>query len=301
MTRSRRESKPAIARRLPSLRAILAFESTARNLSIAGAAGELNLTSSAVSHSIIGLESLLGAKLFRRKRDGVALTEAGRNILAEVRPALAHLDTAFAPPIGDRKRLAVTIHPSLATRWLLPRLPNLVASAPDIRFEILLTDELAEFEIDRAADVAIRFGPGGWPGLDAIRLLDEQVVPVASPNYRGGDLPKAPADLAQCALITNPWQPWAPWLAARGIVWDDARAAVAIHDSSMVIQAAVAGAGVALARALLAHADLEAGRLTPLFHDEALMDFAYWLAWPKNTRKLVLIETLLDWLKQEIA
>ena len=301
VTQPRPHATPTIARRLPSLRAILAFEATARNLSIARAADELNLSSSAVSHSIIGLEAQLGAKLFRRMRNGVTLTEAGRNILAEVRTALSALDAAFSPPQVGPKRLAITVHPSFATRWLLPRLASLLAFAPDVRFEILPTDELAEFEIDRTADVAIRFGPGGWAGLEAIRLSEERMLPVASPHYREGDLPRTPQDLLRCDLITNPWQPWAPWLARHGIDWEDARAAVEIRDSSMVVQAAVAGAGVALARELLANADLAAGGLVRLFGIEQTMDYGYWLAWPKGTRKRALIELLLAWLKRELS
>lgn len=285
--------------RLPSLRSLLAFETTARTLSIARAAIELNLTPSAVSHSIVGLETQLGAKLFRRKRNGVVLTATGRLIISEVRTALAHLGSAFSSPVSSSQRLAITMLPSFATRWFMPRLPRLLAFAPDILFDIHVADELTEFEIDRTADVAIRFGPGGWPGLEFVKLLDECVIPVASPNYRGGNLPKAESDLLQCALISNPWQPWAPWFAAIGIDWDESEAAVKIRDSSMVVQAAVEGVGVALARSLLARADLASGKLVQLFDIERPTDYAYWLAWPKGTQKRTQIDKLLAWFNRE--
>lgn len=286
--------------RLPSLRSLLAFETTARTLSIARAAVELNLTPSAVSHSILGLETQIGTKLFRRKRNGMVLTATGRMILAEVRTALAHLGGVFSPPVNSSKRLAITTLPNFATRWLIPRLPSLMAFAPDILFDIHVTDELTEFEIERTADVAIRFGPGGWGGLELVKLLDERVIPVASPNYRGGDLPKVETDLLQCALITNPWQPWAPWFAFLGIDWDDSDAAVKIRDSSLVVQAAVEGVGVALARSLLAKADLASGKLVQLFNVERPTDYAYWLAWPKGTQKRAQIDRLVAWFHREL-
>jgi LysR family glycine cleavage system transcriptional activator len=290
----------SISSRLPSLRALLAFETTARTLSIGKAAIELNLTPSAVSHSIVGLETQIGTKLFRRTRNGVTLTSTGRTILAEVRTALNHLGSAFAPPSSVAKQPAITVLPNFATRWLIPRLANLLAFAPDIRFKLLLTDEITEFEIDRTADAAIRYGPGGWPGLECVKLHDERVFPVCSPNYRGGNLPKTERELAHCALIANPWQPWTPLFDALGIEWDDDAAAVEITDSSMAIQAAVEGTGITLARGLLVSGELASGRLVRLFEIEQRTQYCYWVAWPKGTRKRAQIDTLVSWLQREM-
>ncbi len=291
-----------LVRRLPSLRAVLAFEATARNLSLARAAQELNLTSGALSHSIAGLESQLGVKLLPRLRNGVALTPAGREILGDVRAALVHLDAAF-PPLSrpDPATLSLSVLPSFATRWLVPRLAAFKAFAPEIRIDLNATEEVTEFDIDRRADVAIRFGPGGWEGVEAIRILDERVFAVAAPGFNGGVFPKSIAELAEGELITNPWQPWRPWFAAAGVEWDDSEAAIVIRESSLVVQAAVEGVGVALVRGMLADRDLKAGRLVRLFPHEVPSEYAYWLVWPKATRKRPLIDRFAAWLADEVA
>jgi DNA-binding transcriptional LysR family regulator len=291
-------SKP---KRLPSLKALLAFEATSRNLSISRAAKELNLTASAVSYSIAVLEAQLHDKLFQRVRNGVLLTDTGRQFLATAQAALSLMESAFAAPASGPRDLAISVLPSFATRWLIPRLPRLLARAPDIRFEIQSIQVLTEFDIEHSADVGIRFGSGDWPALDTLKLANERVVPVASPAYRGGRLPMAPEELAECKLIVNPRTPWSLWANQFGLRLGEEDAVLSIDDTSMVIQAAVAGLGIALARGLMVADELASGRLVPVFQSAEIADRGYWLAWPKNSRKRALIDRLAGWLSEEMA
>lgn len=288
-------------KRLPSLQALLAFEATARNLSISRAAKELNLTASAVSHSIAVLEEQAHDKLFQRVRNGVVLTESGRQFLETAQAALSLVESAFAAPTSGPRNLAISVLPSFATRWLMPRLPKLLAYAPDVRFEIQSIQALTEFDIEHSADVGIRFGSGDWPALDTIKLAKERVVPVACPAYRDGRLPRSPEELAECQLIFNPRTPWSLWATEFGLRLGEKEAMLSIDDTSMVIQAAVAGLGVGLARGLMVADELASGRLVPLFRSVEIAGRGYWLAWPKNSRKRALIDRLAAWLSQELS
>ncbi|HWX36707.1 MAG TPA: LysR substrate-binding domain-containing protein [Steroidobacteraceae bacterium] len=287
--------------RLPSLKALLAFEATARNLSISRAAKELNLTASAVSYSISVLEAQLHNKLFQRGRNGVVLTGTGRQFLGTAQAALVLMESAFAAPPSGPRDLAISVLPSFATRWLIPRLPRLLAHAPDIRFEIQSIQVLTEFDIEHSADVGIRIGSGDWPALETIKLANERLVAVASPAYRQGRLPTAPEELAKCELIFNPRTPWSLWANQFGLRLSEKDTVLSIDDTSMAIQVAVAGLGIALARGLMVADELASGRLVPLFQSVEIVDRGYWLAWPKNTRKRALIDRLAAWLSQELS
>ena len=287
-------------KRLPSLKALLAFEATARNLSISRAAKELSLTASAVSHSIAVLEAQLHDKLFERRRNGVVLTELGRQFLGTAQVALSLVESAFAAPKSGPRDLAISVLPSLATRWLMPRLPRLMAYAPDVRFEIQSVQVLTEFDIEQSADVGLRFGSGDWPALDTLKLANERVVPVASPAYRDGRLPKAPEELGACKLIFNPRTPWSLWATQSGLKLSAKDAVLSINDTSMAIQAAVAGLGIALARSLMVADELASGRLVQLFQSAEITG-SYWLAWPKSSRKRALVDRLAAWLSEEMS
>jgi len=262
---------------------------------------ELNLTAGAVSHSIAALEVQSCNKLFERVTNGVVLTSSGRQLLGATRAALSLLDLAFATPPPGPRRLAISVLPSFATRWLVPRLPRLLGHAPDIRFEVQSVQGLTEFDIEHSADAGIRLGAGDWPNLDMIKLSDEWVVPVASPSYHDGRLPRAPDERMGCRRIVNPRTPWSLWCAQQGVRLRENEAVVSLDDTSMVIQAAVAGLGIALARGLLVADELAAGRLVPLFPAAPVPGLAYWLVWPKSSRKCTLIDRLAAWLREEMA
>ena len=162
--------------RPPSLRAIAAFEAAARHQSFAKAADELNLTHGAISHAIRSLEDRLGSELFDRQGRGVALTEPGRVLAGRVRLGIGLLSDAFETrPWVERSKLVVSVLPGFATRVLVPRLERFRARHPDIELDIRANWSLAPVG-EREIDIGLRYGPGGWASLSAVRLLDELVL-----------------------------------------------------------------------------------------------------------------------------
>ena len=286
--------------RPPSLRAIAAFEAAARHQSFAKAADELNLTHGAISHAIRSLEDRLGSELFDRQGRGVALTEPGRQLAGRVRLGIGLLSDAFETrPWVERSRLVISTLPGFATRFLVPRLDRFRARHPDIALEIRVSWSLAPVG-EREIDIGLRYGPGGWAGLSAVRLLDETLFPVVSPDYPR-PLPATPAELLDHDLITHPETSWRVWFAAAGIETPEPRSAITIDDSVLNLDLAAAGAGISLARALLVQADLERGRLRRLFDIEVKADYSYWMVWNPVSPKLKNIELFRAWLAEELA
>lgn len=283
--------------RPPSLRSIAAFEAAARQQSFTRAAAELNLTTGAVSHSIRALETRLGYPLFSRSGRRVSLTADGQALASRVRLSLALLDDVFdLAPWLRHDRLVVTTLPSIAERLLLPALADLKRAMPGVAFDLRCSSALADLDGD--VDVAIRFGPGGWSGLEARHLADERLFPVASPHYRGGDLPRVPEDLARCDLIRHPDSNWQLWLDPVGLDFKDLPSTLSIDESSLVLDVAAAGHGVALARALLVAPDLDRGRLVRLFRHDVAAEYSYWAVWNGSSPKRDLIRTFVEWAKQ---
>jgi LysR family glycine cleavage system transcriptional activator len=183
-----------MAVRPPSLRSIAAFEAAARHASFTRAADELNLTPGAISHAIRALEDRLGQQLFLRTGRAVKLTPAGQTLAARVRLSLGLLTDAFdAAPWRARDRLIVSTTYSIGQKILAPILIDLQEACADARLDIRCTDSLADFE--DGVDVAIRFGPGGWRGLQSRLLGSEELFPVARP-VQGRALPEKQSDMA---------------------------------------------------------------------------------------------------------
>lgn len=287
-----------MAVRPPSLRSIAAFEAAARHQSFAKAADELNLTHGAISHAIKGLETRLASELFDRSGRGVILTEAGRVLAGRVRLSMSLLSEAFETrPWLQRSRLVVSVSPSVAATFIGPRLGRFRERHPDILLDLRIDAGLARVG-EGAVDVGFRWGPGGWAGLSAVKLADEQLFPVASPDYE--HMPATPADLLEQDLIIHPELPWSTWFAAAGVEAAQMRTACTINDSQLTLVAAAAGAGIALARSLLAQCDLAAGRLVKLFDVEVSANYSYWLVWSPVSPKLATIELFKAWLSEEL-
>lgn len=202
--------------------ALRTFEAAARRLSFTSAAEELAVTQSAVSHQIRALEVTLGVPLFRRLPRGLRLTDAGQRLLPVVRGAFDDLSAAM-----DRLRsvecgntLTVSVMPSFAVKWLVPRISRFQADHPDIDLRISASERLADFSRD-SIDVAVRFGDGTWPGLYCERLFGEQVTPMCAPAVAKGIT--RPADLAGVTLLHEEMLPlgrfptWVSWLDAAGV------------------------------------------------------------------------------------
>lgn len=276
----------AMTRALPPIQTLRAFEAAARHLSYSRAADELSLTHGAISHHIARLEKDLGGvQLFVRDGQRMLLTDGGQAFVIEVRRGLRLLaeavEKARIRPRGQgaRRTLAVSVLPSLAARWLVPRLSRFQSTRPDVDIAIHPTPLLAALDGRDGIDLAIRYGPGNWHGLRSVPLMKSAIFPVCSPEFLARARPRSPEDLVGAALLRSPRQKWRPWFLAAGLDIPEPTHGPSYDDAGLVLQGAAAGQGIALARAALAADDLHAGRLVRLFDIEVEDDSGWFLVW----------------------
>jgi len=294
-------------RRLPPLNALRAFEAAARHLNFSRAADELSVTPGAVSQQIQNLEDYVGVALFKRTPKGLLLTDPAQIALPALREAFDRLAEAASMLTAavDGRRLTVSVAPSFAAKWLVPRLGKFEALHPQVDVWISAGMELVDFNSGEI-DIAIRYGAGRYPGLEVARLMQETVIPVASPELLDTQPLNDPADLAGHILLhdgspdaDDSCPDWTMWLAARGVKGVDGTRGPRFNQSSLVIEAAVGGRGVALAKRALAQADLDAGRLVSPFQITTAVDFAYYLVHPKPKGRLPQVKAFMTWLTAE--
>lgn len=282
---------------LPPFTSLRAFESAARHLSISRAAEELFLTHGAVSHQIKNLEAHLAVRLIARQGRGIVLTPAGTAFAIKLSAVLAQLESAVAEVRpATHGPLKITALPSFAARWLLPRLPQFRAAHPHIDVHLHTGTELADFGRD-GIDLAIRYGQGVWPGTAAEKLLDEELIPVCSPRFNQGRLPATPTEIAACPLLRDTHVRWASWFAEMGMEVQEPKNTFVYTDSGLLVQAAVAGQGVALARAVLAQDDLAAGNLLRLPGAALPAGHAYYIVYPAATPLAPDARAFVAWLR----
>jgi len=296
---------------LPPLNALKVFESAARHLSFTKAADELHVTPGAVSQQIKSLEDYIGGRLFRRTKRALLLTDSAQASLPILREAFDKLEEAsrILTARGDSKRLTVSVAPSLAAKWLVPRLDRFHERMPEIEVWISADMEVVDFAIDDI-DLAIRYGAGRYASLESELLMEESILPVCSPRLLQGAHPiRTPHDLAHHPLLHDgsPDQDdaaptnWAMWLKAAGVTDIDGKRGAKFNQSSLVIEAAVAGKGVALAKSTIALADLEAGRLVAPFDLTTPSNFSYYLVHPASKSRHPAVKAFKKWLHEEAA
>ena len=198
--------------------ALRAFEAVARTGSLTKAAESLHVTHGAISHQVKALEDEMGVRLIERAGRGVRLSDEGARFAERVRAALNELSEAMREA-SDRvnpRQLRVSVVPSFAARWLLPRLGRFIAAHRDIDIDVRSSMALADFQRDDV-DVAIRYGMGSWPGVISEHLMDDEYLAVASPRYNGGRLPNRPEELAHHTLLRSDDEFWKPWFEAAGV------------------------------------------------------------------------------------
>jgi LysR family glycine cleavage system transcriptional activator len=293
---------------LPPLNALRVFESAARHLSFTKAADELHVTPGAVSQQIKTLEDFIGGRLFRRTKRALLLTDAAQASLPILREAFDKLEEAsrVLTARADSRRLTVSVAPSLAAKWLVPRLDRFHEQFPDIEVWISADMEVVDFAVDDI-DLAIRYGPGNYAGLEFELLMSETIIPVCSPRLLLGDHPlRAPQDLQHHPLLHDgspdheaSSATWAMWLKAAGVEDVDAKRGAKFNQSSLVIEAAVAGKGVALAKTVLALADLEAARLVVPFEMTTPSSFSYYIVHPGSKSRNAAVKAFKKWLHEE--
>jgi LysR family glycine cleavage system transcriptional activator len=291
-----------MARRLPPLSTLRPFEAAARLESFTRAAEELALTHGAVSHQVRALEDYVGTPLFARHGKRVALTPAGRAFAERVRAALDEIAQA-AEQLRVRRddRLTVSVLPSFASRWLMPRLIRFMDAHPKIEVNVIASTVLANFRDDEI-DVAIRFGVGPWPPLICEVFLEDEYFPVASPEMAASCKLKKPRDLLSTRIIREDRDYWKQWFEAAGVPIEEAKAARGplFNDSTYALQAAARGEGIALARRSIATEDLERGVLKRLFELRVPSRERYWFVCPKETVDTMKVKAFKAWVKAEL-
>lgn len=298
-----------MSRPLPSLKALRSFEAAARHLSFSRAADELHVTPGAVGQQVKSLESQLGVQLFKRSQHGLRLTEAGHALLPGLTDGFERLATAVgeARASDERRSLVVSIAPTLASKWLVPRLYRFSEAHDDIDVRIDATDRPVDLH-NEDVDVAIRLSPSSHPELHSDLLFDEEVFPVCSPDLADDEHPlNTPADLRWHTLLhvdwkypTDSWVDWAKWLKAAGVEEVvDASVGPRFSLFTMAIQSAIERHGVALPGSVFVGEDLASGYLIKPFDLSVKTDCSYYLLCPPATAHNPRVELFRDWLMDE--
>ncbi|MGN6750452.1 MAG: transcriptional regulator GcvA [Xanthobacteraceae bacterium] len=284
-------------RRLPQLNALKAFEAAARHVSFTRAAEELCVTQGAVSHQVKALEAELGIKLFNRERQRLVITDAGRDYLGVVRDALDRLAMGTERLVQRQSSgmLTVSTSPDFAAKWLVHRLGRFADAHPEIDLRVSATMHHVDFAREDV-DLAVRHGDGHWPGLHVARLCSEHLFAVCSPQL--GARLKRPHDILKLPLLhLDDRGAWTDWLAAAGIAdADPPLHGPVLNRASMLIDAAIDGHGVALARTTLAAWDLIHKRLVRPFPVALPLAKSYWIVAPKATADLPKLVAFREWL-----
>jgi LysR family transcriptional regulator, glycine cleavage system transcriptional activator len=292
---------------LPPLNALRAFEVIARHLSFARAAQELHVTPAALSHQIRALEEQLGTPLFHRRTRAIELTEAGRLIYPGLHAGFESLRRAMAELDRDRAGnvLVISATPGLVAKWLMPRLWRFLRAHPEIDARVSASLKLVDFTAE-GVDVGIRLSKQITSDLHVELLFEDSMIPVCAPQLVEQGLRSA-ADIVRFPLIhydfaTSMHTPpvWADWFPVAGLQGPDAGRGLRVNAADHALDAAVAGAGVALAHKLIASDDVHSGRLVA-FGPELPLRSAYHFVCPRGYETRPKVRAFRDWLFSEMA
>ncbi len=290
--------------RIPPMKAILAFESVARNKSVGKAAEELGLTASAVSHQLGNLEDVIGQSLFFRQGRGLVLTPVGEQYLRDVTGVIAELnratERASTPSAIDILRVHTS--PSFGLMWLLPRLESFQADNGDIQLNLSCSYEDVSFTAG-FYDLDVRHGHAHWRDLEVKSLRHERILPLASPEYLRKHPVRDPADLVDRRLINSetPLVRWQQWFARFGVQAAQKTFDFSFDRSYMSLETAALGLGVALESSLLASVMLRKGTLVPVFEAQYAVEVAsHHVVYPAQNADLPRVERFLAWLDREV-
>lgn len=287
--------------RMPPLRALAAFEAVARNRSFSRAAAELNVSVSAVSQQVKILEAFLATNLFKRLNRRVLLTEAGELYFAAISASFEAMADATESVNRHRspQMLVVRAAPTLATKWLMPRLSTFLAACPELDLRLDASNEKTDFLRD-AVDLELRFGKEGCAGLFVEPLCRETFVPLATPAFVERHGVERPEDLLRVPLIHSVKAPsdWPTWFAANGLRAPARLRGTHFDRSYMAIDAALDGMGVALESRLAADADLASGRLvSPVASRQSFVHILYWFVCPFEKLEREAVQRFRAWLR----
>jgi len=292
-----------MSERILPLRSLQAFEAVARHLSFARAAAELHVTPGAISQQVKLLEEQVGALLFERGRK-LQLTPAATAVVRQLHTAMdgLRLVSRQLRRHGTERVVVISAAPSFTSRWLIPRMDRFSARYPDVELRLLATRRLVDLGAEEV-DVAVRYGSGQYPGLHVERLRGETVVAVAHPRVAAKL--RRPSDLAEATLLHNSgmrWDStfpdWPAWLRRIGVSPQKTLRFREFEEANFLIDAALAGLGIALVWKTLISEDLAAGRLVALFDEQPLTNAYHFVCLPERLSEPG-VAACRQWLKDE--
>jgi LysR family glycine cleavage system transcriptional activator len=297
--------------RLPPLQSLRAFDAAARHLSFTKAADELFVTQGAISQQVRQLEEHLGFKLFHRLPRQIHLTEEGAQLARATSAGFSCISDEIErlTRVEETGVVTVSVLQSFAVKWLVPRLGHFRDAYPDIDVRIHADDRLVDLRTE-GIDLAVRFGAGKYNNLSCELLMRDECFPVCSPAYLKNSPPlEKPEDIAAHQLLHDATTildhphtaDWAFWLEGVGADHVDISRGLRFNSGDMVIQGALMGQGIAMARTSLAALDLKAGNLVRPFPQSVASSGAYYLVYPEEHMRRPRVRAFVDWLKNEVA
>ena len=289
--------------RIPPIHCLLSFEALARLRSVTLAAEELSVTPSAVSHRMRQLESQLGVRLF--VRNDFTLSADGAAYLVHVRQGLQALQQVPGnPPASSRVRLRLAVTPTFSRQILLPRLALFRHAYPDVELILQVAIPLADVKAEES-DLEIRYGTGPYAGVEQLRILSDEVVPVCSPDYLNEAGPFDGFDtleqVSRARLIRSSLESWNTWFRACGIALPEPREGAQFNDVGLMLDAAAAGFGVTLMRLKLGSDWLDNGRLVRLSPRQVASPNHHFLCWKSGALERWECAAFVDWLRLALA
>lgn len=290
--------------KMPPLHALMCFESAARLMSIKAAAEELCVTSSAVSQQIAKLENFTSTRLFIRSPRRLELTIEGRIYMRAIRPVFGQIAEATQRLMNEGKANKVTVSctSGFAIQWLLPRLPAFEKANPGVEVQISTTNRQVDL-LSEGIDFAIRHGAGNYPGLTSEVLVNDNLLPVCSPRLLAAESElSGPRDVAKYPLLHDEHRlDWALWFHTLGI--DDVKSDTGpiFIDSNGVIEAAIAGRGIALVRRALVREELRSGLLINPLKISLHSPIAYYLVYEESALLQKISRRFRDWISAAAA
>lgn len=288
-------------KQLPSLRALNAFVATARLGSFTSAAHELNVTQGAVSRQVQELERMLGLNLFTRCGPNLKLTAVGDEFAERSARVLGDLQNAVASVKKGliSNHVTLSMLPSVAAKWLAPRLGDFVTQHPHIDLRISASRHLVNFRAE-GIDASIRYGRGQWPDQEAELLGHERIFPVCTAAYAQRLQLSIPSDLARATLFhTDIKEDWAAWFQSADLSALSIPRGPMLADDTTMLQAVIGGQGAALGRSILVADDIAQGRLVCPFDISLKASFSYWFVWPEEVELSADLIAVKNWFKHE--
>jgi LysR family glycine cleavage system transcriptional activator len=291
--------KPAAA---APLRALQAFSAVVRAGSVVGAADELAVTASAVSHLLRQLETRLCTRLFARSGRRLVLTPDGERLAAAVTPALATIDDALRGFIRRGTELRISLLSSFAVHWLIPRLNRFQVLHPDIELFLSTSTRIVDLHSE-SFDCAIRLGRGNWPTVMADELYREELIVACSPHLLPPGRVRTPKELARAGLLQSRARSrdWDHWFRAAGIENFKISKGPVFETRALAIQAAIARMGVVVVDPRFIEAELASGQLIVPHPLRVQLGDAYWLVWRPGRESMRPVAAFRKWLAAELA